>query len=174
MISHGCPNVSKSPQVSRTLLSILADLSNAVVWVVSTRPSISSSSSLLAKLLMTVPSTRIIIGITVNFISHNILSSLASPCLSFHFLWFSLIYFFVSFPPTNVSRWIFAGVWVTDKFSQVSRTLLSILAVFKDAVGWVVSICPLVSKSSCPITNSFGIVLIALIKIGITVTFPIP
>ena len=29
---------SKSPQVSKTLLSTLADLNNAVVWMVSTRP----------------------------------------------------------------------------------------------------------------------------------------
>ena len=37
---------SKSHQVSRTLLSILADLSNAVVWVVYICPLISKSSSL--------------------------------------------------------------------------------------------------------------------------------
>ena len=36
---------SKSPQVSRTLLHILAHLNNAVVWMVSTRPLISRSSS---------------------------------------------------------------------------------------------------------------------------------
>ena len=35
---------SKSTQVSRTLLSILADFNNAVVWVVSTCPLISKSS----------------------------------------------------------------------------------------------------------------------------------
>ena len=33
----------KSPQVSRTLLSILVDLDNAVVWMISTRPFISKS-----------------------------------------------------------------------------------------------------------------------------------
>ena len=36
---------SKSPQVSRTLLTILAVLNNAVVWMVSTRPTASKSSS---------------------------------------------------------------------------------------------------------------------------------
>ena len=36
---------SKSPQVSRTLLSIQAVLNNAVVWMVSTRPPTSKSSS---------------------------------------------------------------------------------------------------------------------------------
>ena len=34
---------SKSPQVSRTLLRILAVLSNAIVWIVSTRPPTSKS-----------------------------------------------------------------------------------------------------------------------------------
>ena len=37
---------NKFPQVSTILLGILSDLSNAVVWIVSTRPIISKSSSL--------------------------------------------------------------------------------------------------------------------------------
>ena len=41
----------KSPQVSRTLLSILADLNNAVVWLLSTFPLISKSSSPFTKLV---------------------------------------------------------------------------------------------------------------------------
>ena len=36
---------NKSPQVSRTLLSILAVLNNVVVWMVSTRPPTSKFSS---------------------------------------------------------------------------------------------------------------------------------
>ena len=43
---HGSLSDSKSAQVSRTLLSILTDRNNAVVWMVSTRPVISKSSSL--------------------------------------------------------------------------------------------------------------------------------
>ena len=42
MSFHWSLRESKSPQVSRTLLSILADINNAVVWMVSTRPFISS------------------------------------------------------------------------------------------------------------------------------------
>ena len=38
MVFHWNLSDSKSPQVSRTLLSILGDLNNAVVWMVSTRP----------------------------------------------------------------------------------------------------------------------------------------
>ena len=44
MIFHWSLSDSKSPQVSRTLLSILAVLNKVVVWMVSTRPPISKSS----------------------------------------------------------------------------------------------------------------------------------
>ena len=55
----------KSPQVSRTLLSILAVLNNAVVWMVSTRPPTSKSSSPFSNTLVTVPNAPITIGIIV-------------------------------------------------------------------------------------------------------------
>ena len=43
MVFHWSLSDSKSPQVSRTLLSILTDLNNALIWMVSTRPLISKS-----------------------------------------------------------------------------------------------------------------------------------
>ena len=58
---------SKSPQVSRTLLSILVDLNNVVIWMVSICPPISNNFSPLSKTLGTVPSASITIGITVTF-----------------------------------------------------------------------------------------------------------
>ena len=58
---------SKSPQVSRTLLSILAVFSNAVVWMVSTRPPTSKSSRPFNNPLGTVPKAPIMIGIIVTF-----------------------------------------------------------------------------------------------------------
>ena len=51
-------------QVSRTLLSILADLNNVVVWIVATRPLISKSSSTFTNYMVTVPRLQITIGIT--------------------------------------------------------------------------------------------------------------
>ena len=45
MGSHWSLSDSKSIQVSSNLLGILADLNNAVVWMVSNRPLISNSSS---------------------------------------------------------------------------------------------------------------------------------
>ena len=68
---------SNSPQVSRTLLSILGVLNNAVVWMVSTRPLISNSSSPCTDPLVTVPIAPIKIGITVSFMFHSVFSSLA-------------------------------------------------------------------------------------------------
>ena len=90
MVSHCSLRDRKSPQVSRTLLSILADLNNAVVWVFSTRPLIFKSSSLCTNPLVTVPRTPITISITVTFRFHNFFNSLARPrYLSFFLLSFS-------------------------------------------------------------------------------------
>ena len=68
---------SKSPQVSRTLLSILAVLRNVVVWVVSTRPLISKSSSPYNNSLVTVLKAPIKIGTIVTFMIHILFNSLA-------------------------------------------------------------------------------------------------
>ena len=70
MVSHWSLSDSKSPQVSKTLFSILADLNNAVVWTVSSCPLISKFSSPFTNPLGIVPSVRITIGITVTFMSH--------------------------------------------------------------------------------------------------------
>ena len=67
MVSHWSLSDSKSPQVTRTLLSILSDLNNAVVLIVSTCPLISKSSSPCANLLVTVPRAPITIGMTITF-----------------------------------------------------------------------------------------------------------
>ena len=64
-------SVSKSPQVSRTLLSILADLNKAVVWMVSTRLLISKSSNPCVNPLVTVSRAPITIGIIVTFMYHS-------------------------------------------------------------------------------------------------------
>ena len=71
MFSHWTLSDSKFSQVSRTLLSILADLTNAVVWMVSTRPLISKSSSPFTNPLVNVLRVPIIIGITVPFMFHS-------------------------------------------------------------------------------------------------------
>ena len=68
MVFHLRLSDSKSPQVSRTLLSILTVFNNAVVWMVSTRPPTSKSSRPFNNPLVTVPKAPITIGIIVTFI----------------------------------------------------------------------------------------------------------
>ena len=58
----------QSRQVTRILLSILADLNNAVVWMVSTRPLVSKSSSTCTNTLVSLQNASITMGITDNFV----------------------------------------------------------------------------------------------------------
>ena len=67
MVFHWRLSESKSPQVSRTLVSILAVFNNAVVWMVSTRSPTSKSSKPFNNPLVIVPKVPITIGITVTF-----------------------------------------------------------------------------------------------------------
>ena len=84
MVFHWSLSDSKSPQVSRTLLSILTVLNNAVVWIVSTRLPTSKSSSPFSNPLVTVPNAPITIGIIVTCMFQCFFNSLArSKYLSF-------------------------------------------------------------------------------------------
>ena len=77
MVSQRNLSNRKYLQVSRTLLSILADLNNPIVWMVSTRPIISDSSIPLTKTFGIVPNESVTIGITVIFLFHSCFSPLA-------------------------------------------------------------------------------------------------
>ena len=96
---------SKSPQVFRILLCILADRNNAVVWMVSTCPLISKFSSPFTNTWVIVLSVSIPIGITATFMFHSFLSFLArSRYLSLfslslnYILWSAEIISIISFP----------------------------------------------------------------------------
>ena len=65
------------PQFSRTLLSILADLNNAEVWMVSNRPVISKSSSPCTSPFVSVPRAPSTIGINVAYMFRSFFNSLA-------------------------------------------------------------------------------------------------
>ena len=67
MVLHWSLSDSKSPQVSRTRLRIMAVLSNAVVWIVSTRSPTSKSSRPFNNPLVIVPKAPITIGTIVIF-----------------------------------------------------------------------------------------------------------
>ena len=75
---------SKSPQVSKTLLSILAVLNNVVVWMVSTRPPTSKSSRPFDNPLVTVAKAPNSIGIIVTCTFH----------ICFFFVFFCFFVFF--------------------------------------------------------------------------------
>ena len=92
IVFHWSLSNSKSPKVSRTLLSILAILNNVVVWMVSTRPRTFKSSSPFNNPLVTVPKAPITIGIIVTFMFLSFFNSLArSKYLSFFSISFSFI-----------------------------------------------------------------------------------
>ena len=71
MVFHSSFSDCKSPQISRTLLSILTDLNNAMVWMVSTRPHISKSSNPFINSLVIVLSAPTTIGLTVTVMFHS-------------------------------------------------------------------------------------------------------
>ena len=76
MVSHWSLSDSKSPQVSRIRLRILAVLSNTVVWIVSTRLPTSKSSRPFNNPLVIVPKALITIGTIVTFMFHSFFNSL--------------------------------------------------------------------------------------------------
>ena len=92
MVSHWSLSHSKSPQVSRPRLRILAVLSNAVVWIVSTRPQNSKSSRPFNNPLVIVPKVPTTIGTIVTFMFHSFFNFQASSSyLSFFSLFFRFI-----------------------------------------------------------------------------------
>ena len=92
MVTHWSLSDNKCPQVARTLLTILAYLNKAIVWMISPRPLISKSSNPRINSLVTVPKAPITIGLTVTFMFHNFFNSLArSKYLSFFSLSFSFL-----------------------------------------------------------------------------------
>ena len=126
MVFHWSLSDSKSPQVSWTRLRILAVLSNAVVWIVSTRPPTSESSGPFNDPLVIVPKAPITIGTIVTFMFHSFFKSryLSFFSLSFRFiLWtagtakstllqilFFLLFFFFFFLLNIMRSGLLAGI----------------------------------------------------------------
>ena len=157
---------SKSPQVSRTLLSILAVFNYAVVWMVSTRLPNSKSSSPFDNPLVTVPKVPITIGIFVTFTFHSFFNSLArSRYLSLFSHYYYYYYLLIE------SLMVFYWSLSENKSPQVSRTLLSILAILNNDVVCMISTRPQTSKSSTPLNNPLITVSKVPITVGIIVTF---
>ena len=94
VVFHWSLSDSKSLQVSRTLLSILADLNNAIVWMVSTCPLIYKSSCHFINSSVTVPRTPITVGIIVTFMFYSFFGLV-------WFVWFYGISTFVGYLTPN-------------------------------------------------------------------------
>ena len=108
---------SKSPQVSRTLLSIPAVLNNALVWMVSTRPPTSKSCSPFNNPLVTVPKAPIKIGLIVTFLFHSFCNSLArSRYLSLFSHSFSFILRSARTAKSTILQILFVVVVVVDHY----------------------------------------------------------
>ena len=123
---------SKSPQVSRILLRILAVLSNAVIWIVSTRP----PTSKLSRPLVIVPKAPITVG---TFFANSLMSSMyirwlifsrdllsLYPAVYFLNMWFSGIMAVMnskrdSASPWKIPLWIFVSAKLLPR--AVSSTL---------------------------------------------------
>ena len=95
MVFHWSLSDSKSPQVSRTFLSILAGFTIAVVWMVSTCPPSLKSSSPFNIPSVTVSNTPITIGIIITFMFHSFFQFPIKVCKLILFTFFQF-YFVVS------------------------------------------------------------------------------
>ena len=132
MVFHWGLSDNKFPQVSRTRLRIRAVLSNAVVWIVSTRPPTSKSSRPFNNPLVIVPKAPITIGTIVTFMFHSFFNSLAMSrylsffSLSFRFiLWSagtanSLFFFFLLI---IIRSGLLAGISWSVRLSKSHRSL---------------------------------------------------
>ena len=143
MVFYWSLSDSKSPQVSRILLSIPAVLNNAVIWMVSTRPPTSKSSSPFSNPLFTVLNAPITISVIVTCMFHSFFNSLArSRYLSLFSHSFSFI------------RWS-AG---TAKSTILPVIFVFLLIIIKSGllVGIRWSVCMLKSHSPRVFNTSFN------------------
>ena len=131
-----CWSHSKSPKVSRTLLSILVNLNNTLVWMVLILFLVSCSCSLFIKYMEIVPSAQTTIGITVILMSLSFCSSLGIfKYLSVRFLLFCDLpeqqnsqitnYFFllINTSPGIVDPFESQNLWDFCASSSLGRTL---------------------------------------------------
>ena len=144
MVFHWSLSDSKSPQVSRTLLSILALLSNAVIWIVSTRPPTSKSSRPFNNPWVIVLKAPITIGTIVTFMFHSFFNSLTrSKYLSFFSHSFSFILWSAGTAKSTILQFLF--------FLFFFFLLIIIGLVFWPRLG-----DPFVSKSHRSLCMSFS------------------
>ena len=111
MVFHWSLSDSKSPQISRTLLSILAVFIKAVVWMVFTRPPTSKSSRSFDNPLVTVPKAPITMSTIITHMFHIFFNSIArSRYLSFFSHSFSFILWSTGTAMSTILQFLFSFV----------------------------------------------------------------
>ena len=147
MVFHCNFSDSKSPKVSRTCLKILAVLSNAILWRVSTHPPTSKSSRPFNNPLVIMPKAPITIGTIVAFMFYSFFNSLArSRYLSLFLHYFQ----------------IYSVVCRDSKGDNFANSLFFLLIIIRSGllagVSW--SVCMLKShRSLCASFSMIGAVL---------------
>ena len=137
MVFHWSLSDSKSPQVSRTHLRILAVLSNAVIRIVSTRPPTFKSSRPFSNPLVIVPKAPIIIGTIVTFMFHSFFNCLARLLLLL-LLFITSWEFFIPVLTGNLS--------LESQSQQISSGLQNFSQYSSRSLRWMTSILPLISS----------------------------
>ena len=140
MVFHWSLSNSKSHHISKTLLSILADLKNAVVWTVSTRPLISWSSS---------PYTNYYYQLLLLLLFRSHLCSLVYYLIyvykqdgenSSWILIFPRCY--LQMTKTHMNQWMNEWIWTTHTYPFIKRHNTSSHKTYKLSVN-------LISSHSC-------------------------
>ena len=117
MVFYWSLSDSKYPNVSKTLLSILAVIRNAVVWMVSTRPLTSKSTGSFSNPLVTVPQAPITI---VTCMFHSFFKSQArSRYLSLFSHSFSFILWSARTAMSTILQFLFFVVFVVAHYYLV-------------------------------------------------------
>ena len=162
MVFHWSLSKNTSPQISKTFLSSVAYLKNAVFWMFLILPLISTPPNRSSICLKTVPKAQSTVS---SSLSYSAVFSLTSKII----ILLLLFLLFEVFPPALVDVFSLDFKW--QKVSKCSRTFLSILTDLNNAVVWMISTRPLISKSSSSYHNPLVTIPRAPITNRITVTF---
>ena len=136
MVFHWSLSDNNSPQVSRTLLSILANLNNAVIWMVSTRPPMSKSSSSIINPLVTYQAQQLLL-ISLSLSCSIFFCSLArSRYLSFFSLSFSFTLWSAGTAKSTIRQVLFFCRWLSLGVVIIIIIIIYSFRVFHISISW--------------------------------------
>ena len=148
---------SQSPQVSGTLLSILAVLSNAVLWIVFTHTPTSKPFRLFNNPLVTVPKAPVTIGIIITSMFHSFFNSLAR---SMHLSFFSHTFSFILWSARRAKSTILQIIFYLFIILLLSIIRSDLLATIR----WSVCISKSI-RSLCVLFSRCWVVYIPLVSV---------